>query len=50
MFTLENTTGYTQDECDEINAEFERRYDAGDWGQLDREIAEKHFSDEIARR
>ncbi len=50
MFTLENTNGYTQLECNALNAEFERRFSAGEWGNADRHEAEQWFSDEVARR
>lgn len=49
MFTLDNTTGYTQSQCDALNAEFERRFAAGDW-PIERAQAEKSFADEVATR
>ena len=49
MFNLDNTTGYTKAQCDALNAEFDRRFAAGDW-QIDREQAEKSFADEISHR
>lgn len=50
MFNLDNTSGYTQDECDELNAEFENRFQAGDWPTDIRDEAEKWFADEVAGR
>jgi len=52
MMTLENTDGYTQQELDVLNAEFENRFAAGDWEgySFDREQAEKAFADEVSRR
>lgn len=51
MFTLNNTEGYTQAQCDELNEEFEARYAAGEWDYLnDREQAEKAFCDEVSHR
>ena len=49
MFTLYNTEGYTQAECDELNNEFETRFAAGEFGD-DRDQAEKTFSDEVSHR
>ncbi len=49
MFTLENTEGYTQAECDDLNAEFEERFLNGDWTD-DRDQSEKWFNDEVAKR
>ena len=49
MFNLDNTTGYTEQQCDELNAEFERRFAAGDW-PIDYYQAEKSFADEVAGR
>jgi len=48
MFRTDNTE-YTQQECDELNAEFERRFADGDW-PIDREQAEKSFANEVAGR
>lgn len=56
MFTLQNTLGYTQRDCDALNREFERRYAAGEWGDDDGEFgtarsdAQKAFSDIVAGR
>ena len=50
MFRTDNTSGYSQQECDELNSEFAQRYAAGDWGQIEREQAEKSFADEVSRR
>lgn len=50
MFSLENTTGYTQAECDALNAEFEIRWEIGEFSQWGRDEAEKIFADEVARR
>lgn len=50
MFTLDNSEGYTQAECDELNAEFESRFQAGDWPTDNRDEAEQWFNDEVARR
>ena len=54
MITLENTEGYTQGECDTLNAEFEKRYESGEWDFLSepgrRDEAEKAFNDEVSRR
>ena len=49
MFTTENTSGYTAEQCEQLNAEFERRFAAGDW-PVDRDQAEKSFSDEVGHR
>ncbi len=49
MFTLENTDGYTQTECDELNNEFEERFLNGDWSN-DRDESEKWFNDEVSKR
>ena len=54
--TLENTEGYTQGECDTLNAEFEKRYESGEWDFLSayepdsRDEAEKVFDSEVSRR
>jgi len=56
MLTTENTEGYTQDELDKLNDEFENRYKSGEWDYLGnyesdrRAEAEKQFSNEVARR
>ena len=50
MMTLENTEGYTQEECDKLNNEFKERFDRGDWPTDDEDEAEKWFNDEVARR
>ena len=50
MMTLDNTTGYTQAELDDLNAAFDRRFAAGDWPTDDRAEAEKWFADEVATR
>ncbi len=49
MFSLENTEGYTQTECDELNNEFESRFLSGDWSN-DREESENWFNDEVSKR
>lgn len=50
MMTMENTEGYTQEQLDEFNTEFETRFSAGEWPTDDRNLAEKWFYDEVARR
>jgi hypothetical protein len=50
MFTLQNTTGYTQQQCDELNTEFAARVAAGYYDKYPDGEAEKAFSDEIASR
>jgi hypothetical protein len=50
MMTLENTAGYVQSELDELNAEFDRRFQGGDWPTDNREEAEKWFADEVSHR
>ena len=49
MFDLDNTEGYTQQDCDDLNVEFQSRFDCGEWGD-DRDLAEKWFSDEVSKR
>ncbi len=49
MFTVENTAGYSQKQCDVLNAEFEERFLSGDWSD-DREESENWFNDEVAKR
>jgi len=49
MMTTENTSGYTQQELDRLNQEFEARFNAGDFGSLYLDEAEKQFADEVAR-
>jgi hypothetical protein len=48
MFTQDNTTGYTQNELDELNAELARRLEGFDYPETI-EI-EKQFSDEVSKR
>ena len=56
MLTLDNTSGYTQQQLDALNSEFEARYLAGDWPDATRDDAEqriqaeKWFADEVAGR
>ena len=50
MMTTENTAGYTQQELDRLNQEFETRFRAGDFGALSLDEAENQFADEVARR
>ncbi len=52
MFTLDNTEGYTQAQCDALNAEFDARLRASGVdpdSDLARDM-EKSFSDEVAGR
>jgi hypothetical protein len=50
MFTLENTAGYTQEQCDALNAEFDALVAAGKYDEYPEGEAEKAFSAEVARR
>ncbi len=49
MFTKYNTEDYSQKELDDLNIELEGQLE-GISDSYDREIIEKNFSDEIARR
>lgn len=50
MMTMENTEGYLQSQLNELNAEFDRRFQDGDWPTDNREEAEQGFADEVSRR
>lgn len=52
MFTMDNTTGYTQAELDALNAEFAARLVAEgiEPGTDEAQAMEKAFADEVARR
>ena len=50
MMTKANTEGYTQVELNKLNAEFIERFERGDWPTDEEDLAEKWFSDEVARR
>ena len=52
MFTLENTTGYTQKECDDLNAEFAAIVvkQGLEEGTDEYNAVESAFNDEVARR
>ena len=50
MMTMENTKGYTQAVLDTLNAEFEARFERGDWPTSERDEASQWFADEISRR
>lgn len=50
MMTLENTTGYTKEQLDELNDEFAQRFYRGDWPTDNLAEAEQWFADEVARR
>ena len=47
---MDNTEGYTQNDLNVLNEEFNRRFAAGDWPTDDRDEAKKWFADEVARR
>ena len=46
--TSENCEGYSAEEMTALNAEFDRRWNAGEWQSFDGARAE--FQDEVARR
>ncbi len=51
MFTMDNTTGYTQQELDALNAELAQRLAAIDPDDVEaRQDAEKAFADEVSGR
>jgi len=52
MFTIYNTEGYTQEQLDALNAEWEARAaDLGlEQGTEEYDFQEKKFSDEVSRR
>jgi hypothetical protein len=52
MMTLQNTDGYSQAQLDELNAEFDRRFEAGEWNDygFDRDYAEEVFANEVSRQ
>ena len=52
MFTIYNTDGYTQNQLDELNAEWKARAaELGlEQGTEEYDFQEKCFSDEVARR
>ena len=52
MFTIYNTEGYTQEQLDALNAEWEARAaDLGlEQGTEEYDFQEKNFSDEVSRR
>ena len=52
MFTLQNTQGYSQTECDALNAEFETRMSEAriERGSDEYHEAESRFADEVSRR
>lgn len=54
-FTLDTTTGYTQEQLDALTAEFAARWNAGEYRYvsdepLDQHTAWKQFADEVAGR
>lgn len=50
MFTPDNTTGYTQEQLDAINAELVERLDGINEDDAEYQQVVSRFSDEIARR
>lgn len=55
MFTMENTSGYTQEGLDRLNGEFIRRYNDNQFiwknGKLmTMDEARQYFADEVSRR
>lgn len=56
MMTLNNTDGYTQKELDELNQEFEARFNKGEWNEITANegnplsVAEQIFSNIVANR
>jgi len=54
MLKQDNTQGYSDRQLEELNAEFEKRFDSGEWDYLPeydrREEAEKAFADEVSHR
>ncbi len=50
MMTQQNTEGYTDQQLNALNKEFNERFQAGEWGPAGKDEAEKWFADEVARR
>ena len=57
VYTLENCEGYTEDQINTLNEEFEERWTSGYYSHLDRyyegdrlEMAMDEFSDEVSKR
>ena len=50
MMTQQNTEGYTDQQLDALNKEFDERFQSGEWEPADKDEAEKWFADEVAQR
>tara|TARA_B100002019_G_C20991257_1_gene460675 strand:- start:335 stop:649 length:315 start_codon:yes stop_codon:yes gene_type:complete len=61
LYRLDNTEGYTQEECDRLNYEFSKKWSEGEYDHLRKlypyaqsefimQIAEKEFTEEVSSR
>jgi hypothetical protein len=49
-FTPDSCTGYTEDAMRQLNAEFDQRWNAGDWEEMGGDEAIKAFQHEVSGR